>query len=666
MDDAGHVSRHVAFDVSLGVASGLSPQVQVDAAMRDASGAAPEQRAGGRRAAGPGRYLVRQGSVHLFQIRLPEDIGGSPGRLVRISLGAMTARDARVRAELLAALARARFAEIRSKRMKQASDESGHVAWTGFDGETPEITAAEIKAYLKAMQAVLSQPAEVPPHQMPAFAGLRDLVLLNREMEKGADANPLIVENAERLKQQAVSRIEATVASVDAARSESPAVRMTALEPLSRVAGGASDVVDNGTAHSIDSIPSLPAASPTAAPRDAPVRVHRDADGKIIPAFKLDRRAVPRKPSELPKLSEIAEEYFEERAVKLGANGKDLKTARGRMAVFYDLIGDHPVDTYVPADLQAFIALMTHWPADDKHRPKDKTAREILAANADLNFKPMKRSTFEDGYIAIIRSIIRSRVTDLGYPDPIAGARLRYPATAAPRQPYEPLSFEKLGQVFRTGVAGGLLDEAMVPLLGNLTGRRLGLLSFLQGDDIREKYKGVFVAHTTGIVLDSDTGIWKRVPIKTDQSATFFVLHDFLKEIGFVDWAMSQGERFLFPALTNLNDPSKSASSYMQRLFRKAGIKGDRQEVFHSLRGGHIDFMRDSKIDPRDRRIQAGHKLQQEHDIYGFKVITELRAREIAHAPLPGEVDYSMFRNLDFERLAAARRTRGRRPKRKE
>lgn len=68
-------------------------------------------------------------------------------------------------------------------------------------------------------------------------------------------------------------------------------------------------------------------------------------------------------------------------------------------------------------------------------------------------------------------------------------------------------------------------------------------------------------------------------------------------------------------------------------------------------------------VDARDRKLQAGHKLQEEHDLYGLKAISEKRAREIAHAKLMDEVDYSMFRRIDFEKLAKARRTMGRRPK---
>ncbi len=57
------------------------------------------------------------------------------------------------------------------------------------------------------------------------------------------------------------------------------------------------------------------------------------------------------------------------------------------------------------------------------------------------------------------------------------------------------------------------------------------------------------------------------------RDAGSFVLHPFLKEIGFIDWAIKQEDNFLFSEIMRLVDPSKSASSYMQRLLQKAGIE---------------------------------------------------------------------------------------------
>lgn len=590
---------------------------------------------------------------------MPEDIGGSPARTLRIGLGPLTARQARVEAELLAALARTRFEQIRAVRMHDNHPEID-------DGDIlPEIAAAEVKGYLMAMRSLLKgSPPPTPPHQEPGFAGIRGLVSLNRERAKHAEANPLIIDNAEMLEAQSIARIIETIHIVDGTKKIAPAPKRD--EPTAPVADATGREVDATRPPATSSMMASTAHAPVAQVESSvpvtPGRIHRDENGRIVPAFRLDRRSVARRPSELPRPSEVAEEYFAARAIKLGEGHKDIKTARMRLGIFLDLIGDHPVDTYSPADLQAFIALMTHWPAQERYRPSDKSPREILAANADLRFKPLKRSPLEDGYVTTARSIIRYKMTDYEYPDPFLGAKLTYPETAAPKQSTEPLSSEQKGRIFRTGVEGGLLDEAILPLLGDLTGRRLGLLVHLQGSDLREKHPGVFVAQTSGIELTAN-GVWRRVPIKTNQSTTFYILHDFLREIGFVEWARAKGQASLFPELTRLADPSKSASSYMQRLFKKAGIEGNGREVFHSLRGGHIDFLREAKVDPRDRRLQAGHKIDNEHDLYGFKAITEDRAIEIANAKLDPRVDYSMFRGLDFEKLAGAKRTFGRRPR---
>lgn len=609
----------------------------------------------------PGRYLVRSGCVYLFQIKMPEDIGGRPARVVRLGLGPLSARQARARADLLAALARSRFDEIRIARLarQEESGEGSDAEEALFDGGSPEITAAEVKGYLKAMLTILAQPAPpTPPHQEAAFAGLRGLVALDRELAKGADANPLIADNAELLRQQSIGRIArgqeaAPVANGTQGKISTASVANDSTPPSGRGPTDASAAARLAAEAS--------AASPAVSPART-VEIHRDADGKLIPAFKLDRRTAPRKPSGLLQLSEVAEEYFEARAVKVGENNKDIRTARYRLGVFIDLIGDHPVDTYTSADLQAYVALMTHWPADKRHRPASMTPREILASNAEMKFKPLKRSALEDGYVTIVKTIVRSKMTEWEYPDPFSGVKLRYPDTAAPRESAEPLSAEKIGAIFRKGVEGGLLDEALLPLLGHLTGRRLGLLVHLTGNDIREKYPGVWVAQTSGITL-GDNGIWRRVPIKTDASVTFFVLHDFLRQIGFVEWAAEQGDAFLFRELTRLSDPSKSASSYMGRLFRKAGVDGGRKEVFHSLRGGSIEQMRDAKVDTRDRKLQAGHALDDEHDLYGFRAISEKRANAMARAELVEGVDFSVFEGLDFNRLARGKRTFGRRRK---
>ncbi|MBZ9797239.1 hypothetical protein [Mesorhizobium sp. ES1-4] len=49
---------------------------------------------------------------------MPGDLAGPGARFIRLGLGPLTARQARVQAELLAALARNRFDQIRTARLE--------------------------------------------------------------------------------------------------------------------------------------------------------------------------------------------------------------------------------------------------------------------------------------------------------------------------------------------------------------------------------------------------------------------------------------------------------------------------------------------------------------------------------------------------------------------
>eukprot|EP01032_Pedospumella_encystans_P004772 gene4772-5664_t len=82
---------------------------------------------------------------------------------------------------------------------------------------------------------------------------------------------------------------------------------------------------------------------------------------------------------------------------------------------------------------------------------------------------------------------MRSGLTKYEFHDPFVGAPIRYPSTAAPCVPYEPLSAELISKIFRLGVETGQMHCAMLPLFGHLTGRRLGLLVNLRGNEFRRK-----------------------------------------------------------------------------------------------------------------------------------------------------------------------------------
>ncbi|MFN7092875.1 MAG: hypothetical protein ACK4P4_20260 [Allorhizobium sp.] len=599
-------------------------------------------------ARGPGPYLAKSGSVYIFQIKLPKTSGGTKAiPPLRLSLGACSHRRARLLADLLAAKARLMFDVMRHGRDMHKDDDSETRAQ-----EAVIEMKGELKAYLRMIDR---SDAPIPAEELQKTEGIRDLVSLNRELEKKAQGEPfneLIVGHAEILKQSAVAKLSGSSALSDTA-TPVVAAKSVATPPQ--------------TADNTDVQPINVAGHESLTADERP----RDADGKLIPAFELDRRTVMRPRSSQSRLSDVIPTYLAKRRLSGGANiARDLSTAESRLALFIELIGDHPVDTYVPADLQAFVKHMQYWPGDNNKRDPSLTPWQVIEDNRDLHLKPLAENTIKDGYLAIVKAAIRSAINAGGFTDPFAGAQISLPKTAASPKKATPIGTAKLNALFRAGIVSGYMEDVMLPLLSHLTSRRLGLLLHLRGKDVREQFPEIWVGQVTSLLYID--GRWTAVPVKTQNSERYFVLHDFLREIGFIDWATRQGSDFLFPNIMKLKDPSKSGSSYMQRLFRKAGIKPKareesvgRREVFHSLRGGNIQDMRDSGVDPRDRRVQAGHSAgNDEHDLYGFDVATEKEARKLKVLPLDPEVDYSIFRGLDFDAIAKRKRVAGP-PKRK-
>jgi hypothetical protein len=371
----------------------------------------------------------------------------------------------------------------------------------------------------------------------------------------------------------------------------------------------------------------------------------------------------------LPLFSEISQSYIDMRIARDGEDHEEIPRLILRRQVFIDLIGDRTPDNYFPRDLQAFVNKMQHFPSNVSKRSDcaGMSTHQILEANKGFTIAPaMAEKTMTDGYVANVKTMMRHAMLDYNYHDPFAGAKLSYPKAYLPSKPREGVSVEVLDRVFDNGVKSGVLDEAMFPLMAKLTSRCLGLLTYLQGSDIRAKH-GVWIAQTNGIVqvMNRTTGKkeWQRVPIKTSESMTFYVLHNYLDEIGFITWMRSRSG-FIFEAAHEHPDASKYMSKTMQNILKRCGAKGG--EVFHSLRGDAIDEMRDAEVEGRARRLQSGHELGDVHDKYGFRALTAKQCQYLANLPLQEGIDWDIFRGLDFDAMARRRRTPGRRPKPKE
>ncbi|MDB5526063.1 MAG: hypothetical protein JWM58_3826 [Rhizobium sp.] len=485
---------------------------------------------------------------------------------LRLSLGPMPYLEARRLADELAGLS-LKFLRAIEQHMTDTNDTNkvGDL----FGGASDEDDLLSIKFMTMLMKSAIYdiQRPDTPPtyEEARGHEMIRNLVSITKETtaeQEGQPHNQIVADNAEVLTSSYIKKW------LDGSETSGQEADVTADKRPRSVSPPVIPMPEQQKHHAETVAPSLPAIRQSGAGR---ISIEQGTASLLdfTPDYHLDRRTVTRPASTKPLFSLVASEYLAMRVTKKTKEDRGIDIAHSRP----------------PTDLQAFIERMKFWPAKDKHRPDHLTPDEIIESNQDFRYLPITHSTLSDGYVAAARAALIFGAARYNLAKSVAGARYTYPDTSRRKIPTEPLSSKQISSTFEHGVLSGYLDLAMVPLLALLTGRRLGLLIFLRGSDIREKFDGVWVAQTKGIVMNN--GVWQRVPIKNSGSMTFYVLHNFLVEIGFVAWAKAQGDSFIFPELMRLVDPSKSASSYMGRLMAKAGAKEAKGEVFHSLRGGY-------------------------------------------------------------------------------
>ncbi len=347
-------------------------------------------------------------------------------------------------------------------------------------------------------------------------------------------------------------------------------------------------------------------------------------------------------------------------------------TARTRVQVFIDLIGDHPIDTYKTRDFQTFVDLVVRYPKNAKQSKacRGVPTRELILgrrangfSNVDTSeFITFAKVTIKDGYLAPINSAIRAWRDEQEELDKLQGIStgdLRYPDETVRHVNNDQISRRTVTSVLEAGLETGRLTDTMLPLFGLLATRRLGLLTHMIGTDISAQYdddeaRPVYTVSAKKIVMIKGKKV-KR-PLKTSDSEKTFTIHKVLTEIGFTDWLLQRGDDYVFEALHLYADPSRNASKRMSRLFSRSGASEG--ETFKSLRSLGIDIYDDeTEKSGRAIRQMSGHAARDVHDgNYGTKGLTENRAIALMNIPLPQWLDEmtDMFRGLDFDKLARA------------
>lgn len=267
-------------------------------------------------------------------MRLPKKVAGGCKPLVRLGIGVIPKREARRIADLLAAIAREKF-----KRIEKAMDDGefwplmeemlgGDVGDMDDDDRGKRAWLA-VTMSLKSALYDIRYPAPLPTQEEEGdLALMRGLVKIAQEKSRkdaGLEYDQEVGDHAELLAKRLIEKHESKPVG-----SSGPSLKSTQRRP-------------------------------------GPITLREGStDTGQLAEVDKDRRFVERQQSDKPLFSQAADVYLQGRITKKGKVNKDIETAQTRLNIFIELIGDHPLDTYSPTDLQAFINLMAFWPPKTK------------------------------------------------------------------------------------------------------------------------------------------------------------------------------------------------------------------------------------------------------------------------------------------------------------
>jgi hypothetical protein len=413
-------------------------------------------------------------------------------------------REARRRASWLGALAQTGFSQWRGGVNTHIGEEIP-CSDVGFPkGNSPEEFLANMLAFLETAAAKIANPPPWPdfsPGALRDIASIQEAVLIEKEISKGGAGNPTVVAQADLLRQDIWNRWRAGAGVAPSG------------EPLSDVLGKLTEVADRQLA--ILEHNSVTSTSRSTRSRDFRPVKPKQTQAVVTPNVET---------STAPKFSELEDEYFELRKAG-GASDSAISTGRMRAATFKALVGDRPIDCYLPIDLQNFVNELQYVPLELSREGENTGELRQMGIHAAIAknkvescYEPLALKTIQDGYVQTVRAIINGAVGLHRLRNPFDGYRVRWPDNAKPSVKREALDYEKVDKVFRLGVDSGYLDDAMLGPLCLLSSRRIGILPFIRGSDFDRKH-GVDIVRVNGIVYDKEKGMYKRVGFKTEARA---------------------------------------------------------------------------------------------------------------------------------------------------
>lgn len=344
-------------------------------------------------------------------------------------------------------------------------------------------------------------------------------------------------------------------------------------------------------------------------------------------------------------LSVAAAPVLKGRRDALEANGSDSHYADrldNATAAFIDVIGDKPLKSYVPADIQTYANVLGRIPKNrKKYRVFDGLSLREMADKNDKLKTPYDRlsETTIQGYIGDFASVWQRATAAVPDVRDISTARVTMPRSAEPSIQREGLRSDKLNPWLAAAARYPISEPHFrwLPMLALVTGLRVGEMVFLKPADFTTMYGNLIID------LRRFVEIQPRRSLKNPNARRLVALHPILRDVGFIEWVNSQNpEGWLFPELHGAKDPADALQKRMGYWMRKLGIHAEQRDVFHSLRHTAKSWIR-NHAGERIADFQCGHAPSGVGARYGFRILEPEEIQKIMECPAPRDVDFSPY-----------------------
>lgn len=354
-----------------------------------------------------------------------------------------------------------------------------------------------------------------------------------------------------------------------------------------------------------------------------------------------------------PIMSEALEEWHIVRG-GLGIDQKKVDTDYNRLKDFIAFAGDKPVNKYRFLEFQRFANLLVRLPGNYVKIPELRNLSQVDAADFNDRLPTAKRhktltaKTIDTNYFSPLRMFFREMGAQYEFRSPLADAEIRISSDATESTDRTPFTATELNLWFAHAAGEKRGDAKWLPLLGALTGARIGELIYLQKKDIYEVEGGHWVMDfTTDLIGDDGDPITRK--IKNKSSRRIIALHQTFIDVGFIAYVSERLDGWLFPWAFRhgqgvVKKPADAASKRMNAQLRKVGIHKEIETTFHSTRHTAKDIMRTARVDRRTHDLQTGHSLKEVSDKYGSKHLKRDEIEVLFALPLPEGLDLSPYR----------------------